>query len=68
MKFKIKEPKQKTETFLIEPRYCGDCMLGYWLEKVPWVAGDPVCPVHRKYMWLTKEYALNNREKKVGDF
>lgn len=54
--------KQKKDTFIIWPRYCGECMKGYLLQRVPVnKENQPVCPIHKLYLWYDSEASINNK-------
>lgn len=61
MRTKFTEDIKPEKKFLFEKRYCGKCKTGYWLESVPYVEGNYVCPVCGRRIWLYKENAIEHR-------
>lgn len=59
----LRQKKKSEKTFIIFPRWCGRCMLGYFLQFVPTNNDAPACPVHKTYLWNDKESAFRVRNR-----
>lgn len=71
MTWRLTERKKHTEattTFLFFSRYCGKCMVGFWLERVPFVeqedgwGPEPRCPNCSSFLWSSEENAIRYRK------
>ena len=53
MRYKAEKIKKKESMFLWFTRYCGKCLLAFWLESVPLNDGAyPICPICKEHIWM----------------
>lgn len=71
MRYKIKPiiPKVKDSVFLFATRFCGNCGLGLFLERVPInVWGNATCPICGEQLWWTKQKAREEYGRKLVSY
>lgn len=62
-KIKITKEEPKTSMFILFPRYCGSCALGFAFERVNSLHGDGYCPKCGGYLFNFKRSAIEKYRK-----
>lgn len=64
-KLHLKIEIKKIKKFLFNERYCGRCGLVFWLENVPILDGNEVCPICNETLFFSKRYARIEYAKRI---